>query len=239
MTTLDSITLCAGAGLLTDNQLCVMQAVDYVSSGGTSDHPECASRVVTDFLIRWNDALPTSADRDRLLRPLIPDVIGTRTSDADEMVRSWMAYDWLVRVHMVAWMRLSPSLTAHADAVAALPVIDSREALDAAWPTIVAARDANRAAGAAAGAAGAAAWDAWDAAGSAGAAWAAAWDARAAAGGAWDAAGSAWAAWAAAGAAGAALAPTVTELQASAQDLVRRMCAVGRDDSASGARGME
>ena len=200
---IETTTLCSGAGSSPD-ALCVMQAVDYVTSGGTSDHPDCASPIITSFLISWNDALPIDADRDRLLRPLIAAVSGTRTTDADELTRSWLAYDWLVRIQMVAWMRLTPSLVSHAEALAALSPITSNAALDNAWPTIASARDASRAArDAALDAARDAAWDA---------AWAAA---RAAA---WDAARDA---------ARDAVAPTVAMLQASAQQLVREMCAVG------------
>ena len=210
---IDGITLCSGVGDVRNNALCVMQAVDYVASGGTSDHPECASPVITSFLIRWNDTLPTDADRDRLLRPLIADVVGTRTTDADDLTRSWLAYDWLVRTHLVAWLRLSPSLVVHANAVAARAPITSSAALDAAWPTIAIARAAGAAAWGAAwdsarAAAGAAAWDAaWDAARAAAraAAGAAASDAAAAAAGAaawdsaWDSARAGAAAWGAAG----------------------------------------
>jgi hypothetical protein len=250
MEKIEGLTLRAGGGTLTDKALCVMQAVDYVTSGGTSDHPECASPVITKFLTRWNDSLPSDDDRARLLRPLIADVVGTRTTDADEMTRSWLAYDWMVRVQMATWLRLAPSLVPHADAVEALAPITSRETLDAAWPTIASARDASardasHAAWAAAGdaaraAARAAAWAAardaaWDAAGAAARAAArdAAWAAAGAA--AWDAAGAAaWdAAWdaaraAARAAAGDALAKAVAALQLSAQQLVRDMCEVGK-----------
>ncbi len=97
-----------------------------------------------------------------------------------------------------------------------------------------AARAAARAAAgdAARAAASAAAWDAaWDAAGAAAgdAAWAAAW--AAARDAAWDAASAAArdAAWAAAwDAARDAVRPTAEGLQASALDLVERLCAVGR-----------
>jgi hypothetical protein len=304
-----------------DEGVCVMEMVAWMAGEPHSDHPECTSPVVAAFLRSWNDGLPDDAMRDRLLRPLLPVVLDTRTTAADETTRAWMATDWLVRVHAPAWMDLVPSLRERAAELRALPALTSAEiavavqatmeharvdanaaraaAGDAAWAAAGdaagdAARDAARdAAGAAAGdaagdAAGAAAGDAaWAAAGDAArdaardAAWAAArdaardaaWDAawaaaraaagdaawaaagdaardaaRAAAGAAaWAAAGAAaWAAagdaaWAAAGdaaraaagaaawaAAGDALAPTAETLQASAQDLVRRMCAVGR-----------
>ncbi|MDZ4754249.1 MAG: hypothetical protein SGJ11_07105, partial [Phycisphaerae bacterium] len=87
-TKLESLRMCSGQGDLTDNALCVMQMVDYLTTGRTTDRPVCASSVITTFLVAWNDALPSDAERDRLLRPLIADVIGTRTGDEDEAVRS-------------------------------------------------------------------------------------------------------------------------------------------------------
>ena len=166
-------------------KMCAMEAVAYIAGEPWSDAPACASPVIAAFLRSWNDALP-DADRARLLLPLLSDVIGTRTTDADDETRAWMATDWLVRVNAPALLDLTPSLAAHAAALRALPPImssavarDSQLVITAAWAV-----------------AGDAAWAA----------------ARAAARDA---------AW-------AALAPTVTTLQASAQDLVRRMCAVGR-----------
>ena len=198
-------------------KMCAMEAVAYIAGEPWSDAPRCASDVIAAFVRSWNDALP-DADRVRLLLPLLPDVIGTRTTDADDETRAWMATDWLVRVNAPAWLDLTPSLEAHAAALRALPPImssavarDSQLVITAAWDAAsVAVSVAEWAA---------ARYAAWAAAGDA--AWAAARDA------ARDAA---WVAGsvAARAVAGDALAPTVTTLQASAQDLVRRMCAVGR-----------
>ena len=212
--------------------MCAMEAVAWIAGEPWSDAPQCASPAISQFMRSWNDALP-DADRTRVLMPLLPEIIGTRTTETDEQTRAWMAMDWAVRVYTPRWLR-EAGLTDHAVRIERLaPLVDAAAAI-ASKQTLTAARiAAHDAARAAAGAAaGVAAGDA---------AWAAAWDAaRAAAGAAaWDAAGdaagdAAWvAAWVAAGvaagdAAWAALAPTVAELQTSAQDLVRRMCAVGR-----------
>jgi len=238
--------------------MCAMEAVAWLAGEPWNDAPQCASPVIAAFMRSWNDALP-DADRARLLLPLLPDVIGTRTTDADDETRAWMATDWLVRVNAPAWLDLTPWLEAHAAALRALPPIMSSAIARDSQLVITAA---SVAAGAAVSVAEwAAAWAAtWAAAGAAVsvATWAAAGAAARAA--AWAAAGAAaraaagaaardavraaeWAAaWAAARAAARdavsvsaardALAPTVTTLQASAQDLVRRMCAVGRDASA-------
>ena len=208
--------------------MCAMEAVAWLAGEPWSDAPKCASPVIAQFMRSWNDALP-DADRTRLLLPLLPDVIETRTTAADEETRAWMAVDWLVRECTPSWCDVVPSLARHAAVLRELPVL-SPHTMQLASPVLNSARVA----------AGDAAWDAaWDAAG--GAARDAAWDAVGDAAGvaaraaAWtatrNAAGAA--AWAAARAAAMntardALAPTVATLQASAQELVRRMCAVGR-----------
>jgi len=241
---LDTITLANGSHRPYSGQMCVMEAAAYITGEPWSDHPQCVSPVIAAFLRSWNDALP-DATRTTLLRPLLPLVIGTRTTDADDDTRAWMAVDWLVRVNAPAWFDLTPALAPHASALRSLPPVTggtasavrsvALEARTAAW---TAARAEARAADAvwaaawdaAAAAAGVAAWAearaaiaAWDgdAAGAAVAAGDAAWDAAAA----WAAA---RAAVAAGDAAGVALAPTVAALQASACDLVREMCEVGR-----------
>jgi hypothetical protein len=197
-----------------DSTFCVMEAVAFVSGEKWSDHPKCASVVIGAFLRAWNDGMN---DQDRqMLKPLIPRLVGTRGTAAQELRRAWMAVDWLARVQAPAWLEMTPSLRGHADALHCLDEIDGAKAARAAQPRLAAAWAAARdAAWAAAGdAARAAAWDA---------ARDAAWDA------AWDAAGAAaWAAaWAAAGdAARAAARPTVVSLQASALQLVERMVEV-------------
>ena len=186
-----------------DGEMCVMEAAAYIAGEKWSAAPQCVCPAITDFMVPWNDCLPTDADRDRLLKPLLPLLIGTRTTTTDTLKYRWMAFDWLVREHAPAWMDLTPSLVEHATALRGLPEITANT-IALAMPVLQEARKASAAAGDAAGdAAGAAARAAAGAA------------ARAAAG---DAAGDA---------AENRLAPTVAQLQASAQDLVRRMCAVG------------
>ena len=203
---------------------CAMELASWLAGEPWSDHPSCACPVIGAFMRAWNDALP-DAERNELLLPLIPRLVGTRGSDALAERRSLMAADWLVRTHTPAWLRLA-GLTAQADMLAGLPEITSMAQVPSIRGPLEAVRKDADAAGAAAGAAWAAAraaWDAWDAAGDAagdaGAAWAAAraawdaWDAaRAAARAAWDAWDAAWAAL-----------PTRKELQQSALALVIRM----------------
>jgi hypothetical protein len=105
-----------------DSTFCVMEAVAYVAGESWSDSPACACPVISTFLRSWNDELPTDADRDRLLKGLVPKLVGTKASEAVEKKRALMAADWLTRVHAPAWLRLA-GLTAQADRLAGLPEI--------------------------------------------------------------------------------------------------------------------
>jgi hypothetical protein len=239
----------------TDLAACVMEAVAFVAGEPWSDHPRCACPVIGDFLRSWNDSIPDEDNRTRLLGPLIPRLVGSKSTPVIELRRSYLALDWLVRVQTPAWLELA-GLKDHADLCRRLGELRDEASCELATETVRgaacaanAAWDAARAAAwdAAWAAAWAAAWDAaraaaraaaWAAAGDAArdAAWAAAWDAilAAARDAAWVAAwAAAWAAardaaWAAAGAAAVdRLRPTVEQLQTSALELVDRMLALG------------
>jgi hypothetical protein len=235
---LDTLTLDEGKHD-PNGTFCVMEFAAWLAHEPWTDHPVCVSPVIGAFARNWNDSLNVE-DRNRLLKPLVLDMIGTATTPQDEETRAWMATDWLARVHTPAWLRLA-GLTKHAEALESCARIvdavtaglaqprleEARQASAAAWD---AAWDAARAAASAA--AREAAWDAASAAARAAAsaaardaAWAAAWAAASAA--AWEAAWDAASA-AARAAASAALRPTVAALQESAVELVRSMCHVGR-----------
>ena len=184
-----------------DGVFCVMEAAAYIAGEPWSDHPACVSPVIAEFCRSWNDELD---DKTRqILVPIIPRLIGTATTAADETTRAWLATDWLVRTFAPAWLRLA-GLTSHADALEGLDALTTADLARKAQKVIAAARDATRAA-----------------------AWAAA---RAATRDAARAA--AWAAGRTREAMDAALAPTVATLQRAALDLLERMCAVGREAAA-------
>jgi hypothetical protein len=215
---LDQLTLDRGSHD-PNGAACVMEAVAYVAGEPWSDHPQCASPIITSFLISWNDAM--NEDDRQMLKPYVPRLVGTRTTEADEETRAWLLTDWLARECAPAWLRLA-GLIAQAEALEALAALIDGAAAREAQPALDVARSDSAAAGDAAGdAAWAAAGDAaWAAAGDA--AWAAAGDA------AWAAAGDA--AWAAArDAAWSALSPTVKVLQASSLLLLDRLVAVGQE----------
>ena len=166
---IEAIALAEGAHDDFAQGACVMEAVAYVAREPWSDHPACVCPVIAAFCRSWNDALPDD-ERNALLKPLIPLLVGTRSTKAIAERRSLMAADWLVRVNTPAWLRLA-GLTTHADALASLPEITSLAQV----PSIKGAIEAARV----------------DAAAARAAAWAAAWAAARAAAGdaAWAAAG--------------------------------------------------
>ena len=242
---LDSIVFAAGGHRSIEDGACIMEMVSYLAGEPWSDAPQCVAPSIRSFCMGWNDALP-DAERTRLLRPYLTKVIGTNTGNPEhELQRFWMLADWTVRTSTPAWLRLA-GLEDDARVLERLSELKTVDDLTRAQPLLEAAREHARAAGDAArdaawdaawAAARAAAWDAARAAARDAARDAARAAARDAAGdAARDAAGdAAWAAaWDAAGAAAREkLAPTVASLQASACELLDRLCAVGREDAAA------
>lgn len=132
----------------------VMEAVAFVAGLPLSDSPECCCPVISSLMRAWNDGLPSDAERDRLLKPLIEQLVGTRSTEAVEEKRSYMALDWLIRVHAATWLDRVESLKPHAKALRDMEEIADMAGATAAGEKVRAARDAAwAAAGAAAGAA--------------------------------------------------------------------------------------
>jgi len=118
-----NISLGHGSHTSMNEGSCVMEIVSYVAGEPWADHPQCACPVVTEFMISLNDSLPSDADRDRLLKPLIPLIVGTRSTPEVETRRSYLALDWLVRVFTPQWLDLVPALHGHAQALRDLDAI--------------------------------------------------------------------------------------------------------------------
>ena len=122
-----------------------MELVSYVAGEPWSDHPDCACPVISAFLLAWDDGLPSDADRDRLLKPLIVKLIGTRSSTAVEETRAYLAIDWFVRVQTPAWLELA-GLVDHALAIREISEIVDLDSLNAAEGSLSAADSAARSA---------------------------------------------------------------------------------------------
>jgi len=83
-----------------DFRACILEAASYIANEPWSDQPQCVCPTIRNFMVSWNDSLPRDEDRDRLLKPLLTKIVGTR-SEVPGVVerRAYMALDWQVRVH--------------------------------------------------------------------------------------------------------------------------------------------
>lgn len=84
---LDAITLRHGAHNTRDDGVCALEAVAWLAGEEHSDRPGCVCPVVAAFVRVWNDALPSDGDRDRLLKPLLPAMVGTASTPEAPAVR--------------------------------------------------------------------------------------------------------------------------------------------------------
>lgn len=98
----------------------VMEAVAFVAEESWTDKPDCACPVITQIMNTWDCWLPQSRDRDRLFKPLIPRIIGTRSTAQTQEYRSRMAVNWLVRELAPAWLSAA-RLDDHAKMFKSLP----------------------------------------------------------------------------------------------------------------------
>jgi hypothetical protein len=140
---LDALIIQHGAHASPEDGMCVMEAVAYFAGEPHTDHPECVSPVIGAFLRTWNDDLDEEG-RQRL-KPYIPKVVGTRTTAEDEETRAWLVTDWMVRVHTPAWLDLA-GLGDQANALRALPRLDSEQRWPELQPTVEEARKRSQAA---------------------------------------------------------------------------------------------
>ena len=81
------VRLGSGAHESPEQGLCFMEMVAWFAGEKHSDRPECACPVLGSYGIAANDSMPDEA-RDRLLKPLVPLIAGTRGTWQDEHNRA-------------------------------------------------------------------------------------------------------------------------------------------------------
>ena len=143
---LDGIVLAAGGHTDRAQAVCAMEAVAWLAGEPHSDQPQCACPVIGAFMRSWNDAIPDDATRTRLLKPLLPALVGSKSTVAVELKRSYLAFDWLARVQAPAWLDLTPALKPHAELLRALAPLTDKTSVAAADGPLAAAGAAARAA---------------------------------------------------------------------------------------------
>ncbi len=95
---IEKISLKSGKHGNSEEGMCVMEAVAYIAGEPHSDHPKCADRAITSALIRLNDRMPDDATRDKYLKPIIPQIVGTVSTQEVYIKRGFVAADFAVRI---------------------------------------------------------------------------------------------------------------------------------------------
>jgi hypothetical protein len=92
---IEGFLLVAGAGNATKKRACIMSAVSWIAGEPWSDHPACASPVLTSFAIRLNDSdwWRSDAERTSVLAPLAARLVGTR-GDGKDKERARRCREW-------------------------------------------------------------------------------------------------------------------------------------------------
>lgn len=110
--------------------MCAMEMVAWLAGEAHSDEPGCTCPVIAAFVRACNDSLHDEA-RNRFLRPLVPQLVNTRGSAADERARGYLVVDAMVRQLVPVWLRRHHR-PEEAALLAALPAVVCGESLRAA-----------------------------------------------------------------------------------------------------------
>lgn len=113
--------------------MCPTLRAKYGAPDRFCDNHPTISPIVRRLIIGLNDSF--NDDDRQQLRPYVVRVLGTRTNDADEVTRSRIAFDAYVRKFIPAALRAAGQ-SVLAEQVEALPPLTSREARNAATPTL-------------------------------------------------------------------------------------------------------
>jgi hypothetical protein len=105
--------------------VCLTEAVAWMAGEPHTDRPASLCPVLGAWGRAWNDRLPNDETRTRLLGPLVPQLVSSRSSAEIEKRRSILAFDWLIRSYTAAWLECRLELRDHAADLRALGEIAS------------------------------------------------------------------------------------------------------------------
>jgi hypothetical protein len=105
LTKLKSLVIKHGEHADFEKGVCAMEAVAWLAKEPHSDHPACTCAVIAAFVRSFNDRLRTDEERSTLLRPLLPDLVGTAGSRELRIKRGYLAADWAVRIMLPILLR--------------------------------------------------------------------------------------------------------------------------------------
>jgi hypothetical protein len=103
---LSGVKLLRGTHRRREEGMCAMEMVSWLAGEKHTDHPVCACPVISAFMRRWNDSIFDTPRRTRLLTPLLPYLLNTRSTPEVEEQRRWLAVDWAVREQAPALLRI-------------------------------------------------------------------------------------------------------------------------------------
>ncbi len=100
---IEEIKLSRGSHSSPQEGLCILEMVSWFAGEKHSDKPDCACPVLGAYAINLNDRMPDDV-RDRLLKPLVPLISGTRDK-ASERPRAEFLAMWTVNKILPAVLR--------------------------------------------------------------------------------------------------------------------------------------
>jgi hypothetical protein len=121
----------------------VMEAVAHLTGEPCTSHPRCASPVLAEWFIAWNDAL--RGEQRKALRRYVPRLVGSRGTTDEEVARQWLIADWFIRCAAPMWLNAA-GLSDHAAQLARQPAITDVRSLAATADHVAAAATAAAAA---------------------------------------------------------------------------------------------
>jgi hypothetical protein len=111
----------------------------WLAGDPNADLPVGVCPTIAAFLSEWNNRLP-EIERERLLKPRIPRIVGTKGSPSLSHARGYLALDWMVRVLAPAVLDLTPKLRKYGEALRTLEELRDIPTVRAAQPTLTLAR---------------------------------------------------------------------------------------------------
>jgi hypothetical protein len=126
---LKDIVLKTGSHTNRADGLCALEAVAWLAGEPHSAHPNCTCPVIASMVHRFNDRFDSDATRTRVLGPLLPLLVGTRSSRIVMIKRGLIAADFAVRVCAPIALE-TLGFKNHTDKLRALaPIVDRETAL--------------------------------------------------------------------------------------------------------------
>ena len=124
---IEKLVLRHGSHTNPEQGMCIMETVAFVSGEPFTDHPKCASKVITRLAMRLNDRW--SDEQRQKLKPFILRIAGTATDEATEVKRAFMCADWALRELLPIYFDLA-NLSEWSKKLRSLPGVVDRATAD-------------------------------------------------------------------------------------------------------------